>query len=193
MRDNTLQGMRVAVLVANDFEQIECTDPVRALREAGAQVDIVSPEKGEVRGIHHDKIGDTFPVDVQLSDANPQDYDALLLPGGALNPDKLRALREARDFVAAFDREGKPIAVICHGPWTLVSAGLVKGRTLTSWPSIRDDIVNAGGNWVDREVVVDRNWVSSRKPQDLPAFDREMINVFYDYCQQLRERRRRAA
>jgi protease I len=187
MPDKRLQGMRVAALVANDFEQIELTDPLRALHEAGAQVDIVSPEKGEVRGLNHDQPGDWFPVDVQLDDADPTDYDALLLPGGALNPDTLRGLPAARVFVTAFDAEEKPIAIICHAPWTLVSAKLVRGRTLTSWPNIQDDITNAGGNWVDREVVVDGNWVTSRMPQDLPAFDREMINLYATYYQRLRK------
>jgi len=178
MPDKPLQGMRVAALVANDFEQVELAEPMKALREAGAEVDIVSPETGKVQGMNHDVKADEFPVDVPLDQADPSQYDAALLPGGALNPDKLRSLPKAREFVHVMDDAGKPIAVICHGPWTLVSAGLVRGRTLTSWPSIQDDIKNAGGNWVDREVVVDRNWVSSRMPRDIPAFNREMINLF---------------
>ncbi|MHB1416451.1 MAG: type 1 glutamine amidotransferase domain-containing protein [Chloroflexota bacterium] len=186
MPDNRLQGLRVAILVADDFEQVELTEPLRALREAGARVDIVSPEAGKVQGMHHDEKADKFPVDVLLDGANPDEYDALVLPGGALNPDRLRTIDKALSFVRSFDEAGKPIAVICHGPWTLVSAGLVNGRTLTSWPSLKDDVKNAGGNWVDREVVVDGNWVSSRWPSDLPVFNREMLNLFANYYQQRR-------
>ncbi|MEN6521048.1 MAG: type 1 glutamine amidotransferase domain-containing protein [Armatimonadota bacterium] len=178
MAQRTLDGKKVAILVADDFEQVELTEPRKALSYAGAQTFIVSPAEGQVQGVNHDKPADKFNVDVPLNDANADDFDALLLPGGALNPDQLRANDKAKEFVRQFDEAGKPIAVICHAPWTLVSAGLVKGRTLTSYHTIKDDIVNAGGNWVDQEVVVDNNWVTSRSPRDLPAFNQAMVQLF---------------
>lgn len=189
MADKPLEGLRVAALVANDFEQVELTEPKRALEEAGAQVLIVSPEAGQVRGIHHDQPGDTFPVDVPLDQAQATQFDALLLPGGALSPDQLRMNDKALALVQAFDARNKPIAVICHGPWTLVSAGLVQGRKLTSYRSIRDDIINAGGMWLDEAVVEDGNWVSSRSPRDLPDFIPAMVSLFKQY----RDAQRRAA
>ena len=178
MQQGDLQGMRVAILVANDFEQVEMTEPRKALEQVGAKTVLISPIQGQVQGMKHDVKADTFPVDVPIDQAKPEDYDALLLPGGALNADALRMNQKARDFVRSFDAAGKPKAVICHGPWLLVSAGLVRGRTLTSYYTIQDDIRNAGGIWVDQEVVRDNNWVSSRAPSDIPAFNREMIRLF---------------
>jgi protease I len=174
-QDEQLDGLTVAILVSDLFEQVELTGPRQALEAAGARTVLISPQPGAVRGMHHDKPGDTFKVDVPLHKANPEDYDALLLPGGTMNADSLRTVESAQRLAQAFEAARKPIGVICHGPWLLVSAGLVAGRTLTSWPSLQDDIRNAGGIWVDREVVVDTNWVSSRKPDDLPAFNRELI------------------
>ena len=173
-----LHGMRVAILVTDDFEQSELTQPKQALEEAGARVFIVSPKSGEIQGMNHDEKADRFPVDQSLAEAIPEQFDAAVLPGGALNADALRAVPEAKAFVSAMDQSEKPIAVICHGPWLLVSAGLVSGRKMTSYHTIQDDVRNAGGNWVDEEVVVDGNFVTSRKPDDIPAFNREMILLF---------------
>jgi protease I len=173
-----LDGMKVAVLVTDGFEQSELVEPRRALREAGAKSMIVSPRKGEVQGwIHFDK-GDRFKVDVSLDAANSADFDALVLPGGVVNPDRLRMQPAAVEFVKGFVESGKPVAAICHGLWMLIEADGVRGRTLTSWPSLRKDLTNAGARWVDREVVVDNGLVSSRKPDDLPAFTRKMADVF---------------
>jgi protease I len=173
-----LSGLRVAVIATDGFEQAELTEPVKALREAGARVDIVSTKPGEIKGVQHDKPGVTVPVDRTLQEARPEEYDALQLPGGAMNADAMRMVPEVQRFLRAFQQAGKPMAVICHAPWELVSAGLVKGRTVTSYYTIQDDLRNAGANWVDQEVVVDGNWVSSRQPADLPAFNREMIQLF---------------
>lgn len=170
-----LSGLTAAILVDDLFEQVELTGPRDALQQAGVRTVLVSPNEGEVHGMHHDRRGDAFKVDVPLARADAQDYDALVLPGGTFNADTLRMSEAAQRFVQAFDDARKPIAVICHGPWLLVSAGLMEGRMLTSWPSLQDDIRNAGGTWLDREVVVDTNWVSSRKPDDLPAFNRELL------------------
>lgn len=173
-----LQGLRVAILVTDGFEQVEMTKPREALNLAGAETHLISPKSGEVQGMNHDKPGDKFAVDKTLDSVNAVDYDALLQPGGVANPDRLRMIPKAVQFVRDFHDQNKPMAVICHGPWMLVEAGVVDGRTLTSWPSLKTDIRNAGGTWVDREVVVDRNLVTSRKPDDLPAFNREMIKAF---------------
>jgi protease I len=173
-----LNGKKVAILVENGFEQVEMTGPREALEQAGAGTDLISPVKGKVKGWAHTKWGDEFEVDVQLSDANPDDYDALLLPGGVMNPDKLRLHPDAIEFVRRFVDEGKPIAAICHGPWMLINAGAARGRTMTSWPSLQADLSNAGANWVDQEVVVDNGIVTSRKPDDIPAFNRKMIEEF---------------
>ena len=175
--NSPLQGKKIAILVHDLFEQAELAEPLRALQDAGATVDIVSPQGPRVTGMHHDEKGDEFPVDVPLDQASADDYDALVLPGGVVNADALRMVQRAREFAKAIDGAGKPIAVICHGPWLLVSAGLASGRTLTSWPSLQDDLRNAGATWVDREVVSDGNWTSSRKPADLPAFNREFIEA----------------
>jgi protease I len=173
-----LDGKRVAILVANGFEQVEMTEPRKALEQAGAKAELISPEKREVQGMNHDEKGEKFKVERTLDSASPSDYDALLLPGGVANPDKLRMNPAAVKFVQSFFAEGKPVAAICHGPWMLVEAGVLTRRTITSWPSLRTDIRNAGGEWVDREVVRDDELVTSRKPDDIPAFNREMIQLF---------------
>lgn len=170
-----LDGKRVAILVADGFEQSEMSEPRRALEQAGAQTQIVSPVPRQVKGWKHGDWGDAFPVDVPLAEATPDSYDALLLPGGTINPDRLRRLPEAVQFVRAFFDAGKPIAAICHGPWMLVEADVVRGRTVTSYHSIRTDVKNAGATWVDQEVVADHGLVTSRKPDDIPAFNRKMI------------------
>ena len=176
--EKKLEGLKVAILVAEGFEQSELTGPRQALEEAGAQTRIVSPEEGEVRGWNHYDKGDNFKVDVPLDGADPQSFDALLLPGGVVNPDQLRADEKAVNFVRGFVEAGKPIAAICHGPWTLIEAGAVKGRTVTSWPSLKTDLTNAGAEWVDSEVVTDSGLVTSRKPEDIPAFNQKMIEKF---------------
>jgi len=173
-----LNGMKVAILVANGFEQVELTEPREALQGAGAQADIVSPEKRTVKGWKSTDWGDSFEVDVPLAKARPEDYQALLLPGGVLNPDTLRIDEHAIAFIRHFVGEGKPIAAICHGPWTLIEVGAVSGRMMTSYPSIRSDLRNAGANWVDEPVVVDRGLVTSRNPGDIKAFNKTMIEEF---------------
>ena len=173
-----LAGKRVAALVAKGFEEVELLDPLDALRSAGAIVEVVSPDSPTVRGWDHTEWGKEVPVDRALDEAQAEDYDALLLPGGVMNPDRLRMNSKAVEFVKRFFDAGKPIAVICHGPWTLVEADVVRGLTMTSYPSIKTDLQNAGATWVDREVVVDRGIVSSRKPDDLPAFNAKMIEEF---------------
>lgn len=173
-----LKDKRVAILVADGFEQVELTAPRKALDQAGAQTQIVSGSDGEVQGWKHFDKADRFKVDVPLDSADAEDFDALLLPGGVANPDQLRMNPRAVAFVRAFFESGKPIAAICHGPWTLIDAGAVRGRRLTSWPSLKADLINAGAEWTDEEVVVDGGLVSSRKPQDIPAFNREMIGLF---------------
>jgi len=172
-----LNGRRVAILLTDGFEQIEMTSPREALEGAGAKCVLISNKEGEVQGFkHHDK-ADKFKVDLALAKADPNDFDAVLLPGGVINADALRIEKKAQQFVQEMERAGKPVLVICHGPWLLVSAGLIKGHTITSWPTLQDDIRNAGGNWQDKEVIRDRNWVSSRKPDDLPAFNRESVRL----------------
>jgi len=173
-----LEGIKVAILVAEGFEQVELTAPRKALDEAGAKTFIVSPAKGEVQGWKHFDKADKFKVDVPLDQANAADFDALQLPGGVANPDQLRTNPKAVQFVRSFFDAGKPVAVICHGPWTLIDAGVVKGRTVTSWPSLRTDLTNAGAKWVDQEVVVDNGLVTSRKPDDIPAFNSKMLEEF---------------
>ncbi len=173
-----LQGLRVAILLDDGFEQVEMTEPRQALDEAGARTFIISPQKSQVQGWRHDEKADVFPVDVTLSDAKPVEFDALLLPGGVRNPDALRMDNKAVLFAHAFDIAKKPIAAICHGPWMLVEIGSVRGKRLTSWPSLRTDIINAGGDWVDQNVVVDPPLVTSRKPDDIPAFNKAMIELF---------------
>src|SRR5437588_10585981 len=175
MQGNTLNGMRVAIVVTTDFEQVELTEPKKALEQAGATAKIVSPQPGQVQGMNHDVKADTFDVDMTLDQANPDDFDAVMLPGGVVNADALRMVPKAQEFVKRNEAAGKPLAVICHGPWLLVSSGLVAGRKMTSYYTIQDDIRNAGGEWTDQEVVRDHNWVSSRSPKDLPVFNPAMV------------------
>jgi protease I len=178
MADQKLDGRKIAILVTDGFEQEELTRPRRALDEAGAATTLISPKEGKVKGWNHTQWGDEFSVDVPLDQAKSDDYDGLLLPGGVMNPDKLRANARAVAFVRAFFDASKPVAAICHGPWTLIEAGVVKGRKLTSYESIKTDLKNAGANWVDQEVVVDEGLVTSRKPDDIPAFNEKMIEEF---------------
>jgi protease I len=173
--EKMLGGKKVAILVENGFEQVELTSPRKALDEAGAQTSIVSPQKEEVQGWNHDEKADRFPVDVDLDDADAADFDGLLLPGGVMNPDKLRINPKAIAFIRAFFDAKKPVGAICHGPWPLIEADVVRGRTMTSWPSVRTDLENAGATVVDREVVVDHGLVTSRNPDDLPAFNAKLI------------------
>jgi protease I len=173
-----LSDKHVAILVAEGFEQVELTEPRKALDEAGADTKIVSPAGKEVQGWKHFDKADKFKVDVPLEQARAEDFDALLLPGGVANPDQLRSNPKAVAFVRAFFDAGKPVAAICHGPWTLIDAQVVRGRRITSWPSLKADLTNAGAKWTDEEVVVDAGLVSSRKPQDIPAFNREMLALF---------------
>ena len=170
------QGMKVAILVTDGFEQIELTGPKDALDSHGCQTVIIS-QKPTVQGFHHHDRGTQFNADLTFDRANAHDFDAVLLPGGVINGDQLRVIPEAQRFVRDMDDEGKPIFVICHGGWVLVSAGLVDGRTMTSWPTLRDDIINAGGDWIDKDAVIDGNWVSSRKPDDIPAFNQAMLDL----------------
>lgn len=176
-----LNGLKVAVLATDLFEQIELTEPKKALEGSGAEVSIIAPDSGRIQGANHDEKADSFKVDLTLEDANPNDFDAALLPGGTFSADQLRIDEKAQDFIKAIDSAGKPIAVICHGSWLLVSADLVNGRTMTSFHTLQDDIRNAGGEWVDQVVVRDANWVSSRKPDDLSAFDDEMLKLFAEH------------
>ena len=172
-----LNGKRVAILVTDGFEQIEMTSPRQALEGAGAKCVLISNTKGKVQGFEHHSQADAFAVDLELDQADAAQFDALLLPGGVINGDALRIDRKAQQFVRDIDRAGKPILVICHGGWILISAGLVRGRTITTWPTLEDDMRNAGANWKDEECLRDRNWISSRKPDDLPAFNRESVKI----------------
>jgi protease I len=182
-----LKDLRVAIIVTDDFEQIELVEPRLALEVAGAETTLIAPKPGEVQGMKHDEKADMFTVEKLLAEVDPSDFDALLLPGGALNSDKLRVEKKAQEFVRAFDKAGKPMAVICHAPWLLISSGVVKGRTLTSYHTIQDDVRNAGGNWVDQPAVRDRNLLTSRKPADLDAFDSGMIDLFAEAMQGAKE------
>lgn len=173
-----LQGKKIAILATDGFEQVELTEPKRALEDAGAIVHVVSLKPGQIKGWKSTDWGDKFPVDKTVAEVNVADYDGLVLPGGQINPDKLRMDPNAVAFVTAFFNTEKPIGAICHGPWMLVEAGVLRRRTLTSWPSIRTDIRNAGGHWVDEEVVTDQNLTTSRKPEDLPAFNERLIREF---------------
>ena len=172
---NELNGKHIAFLATDGVEQVELTEPWKAVEQAGGEPELISLETGEIQGFdHHDK-GESFPVDKTVTDADPGDYDGLVLPGGVINPDILRTDRRAMRFVTAFFEQGKPVGAICHGPWSLVETGVVKGRTVTSWPSLKTDIENAGGTWVDKEIVVDRGLFTSRKPDDLPAFCAKLV------------------
>ena len=173
-----IQEMKIAILIADGFEEVEMTKPRQALDDAGAKTSIVSPKKDKVRAWSFTEWSKEYPVDVHLDNARPDDFDALLLPGGVINPDKLRMQPAAVDFAKSFFEAGKPVAAICHGPWTVIEAGYAKGKKIASWPSLKTDLRNAGAEWMDREVVVDGNLVSSRNPDDIPAFTREMINLF---------------
>jgi protease I len=184
-----LNGKKIAILVADGFEQIELTGPKEALEAAGAEIEIVSPAEGEVQGWNHDEKADRFPVDMPLNLARSDDYDALLLPGGVRNPDQLRMSTRAVEFVDGFFATGKPVAAICHAPWLLIETEVIKGKNITSWPSLKTDLSNAGARWIDREVVVDNGLITSRKPQDIPAFNKKMIEEFAEG----RHARRRAA
>ncbi len=168
----------MAILVADGFEQVEMTKPREALNEAGAETKIVSPASGQIQGMNHADKGDKFDVDIPLEKARAEDFDALLIPGGLMNPDQLRSTEEALEFVRHFFESGKPVAAICHAPWVLIDAGVVRGRTMTSWPAIKTDLRNAGANWVDKEVAVDNGLVTSRKPDDIPAFNEKMVEEF---------------
>lgn len=170
-----LQGKKIAILATDGFEQVELTEPKKALQQAGATVHVISPKPGQIRGWKFTDWGDNTKVDKALGEAKAADYDGLVLPGGQINPDKLRMEPRAVAFVADFFNSGKPIGAICHGPWLLVEADVLKQRTLTSWPSVRTDIRNAGGHWVDEEVVTDQNLTTSRKPEDIPAFNERLI------------------
>lgn len=174
----SLEGKKVAILVADGFEQVELLEPKKALEEAGAKTEVVSPAKGKVKGWNLKEWGKEVPVDISLDSAKPENYDALLLPGGVMNPDHLRMNPKAVEFVRTFVQSEKPIAAICHGPWTLIETGAVRGKKMTSWPSLKTDLRNAGANWVDQESVHDGRLVTSRKPDDIPAFNREMIQLF---------------
>ena len=178
MSDKKLNGLRVAIVASNGFEEAELLEPRKALEEAGARTTVLAPKSGKIQGMKHDEKSNSVNVDATLDHANANDFDAVLLPGGALNADALRVETAAQKFVQEMDRAKKPIAFICHAPWLLVSAGLAKGRTMTSYHTIQDDLRNAGAKWVDKEVVRDGNFVSSRQPTDIPAFNREMIALF---------------
>jgi len=178
MAKDTLKGLKVAILATDGFEQSELTEPRKALDDAGADTEIVSPKPGKVRGWKMKEWGDEVPVDQTLDDADPEDYDALVLPGGVINADALRLQPKAVKFVKAFFDADKPVGVICHAPWALIEAGSARGHKMTSWPSLKTDLTNAGAQWVDEEVVVDGKLVTSRKPDDLPAFNREITKLF---------------
>jgi protease I len=175
---NELEGKRIAFLATDGVEQVELTEPWKAVEQAGGEPELISLKAGEIQGFdHHDK-GKTFTVDKAVKDADPTDYDGLVLPGGVINPDILRTDERAVGFVRTFFEQGKPVGAICHGIWTLVEAGVVKGRTLTSWPSVKTDVENAGGTWVDEELHIDRGLFTSRKPDDLPTFCRKLVEEF---------------
>jgi protease I len=180
MAEKQLQGTRVAIIATDLFEEAELIEPRKALHEAGAQTVVIAPKAGEIQAVQHDKKTQKVKVDMTLDEARPNDFDAVLLPGGAMNADALRMEKKAQQFVRNIDEAGKPIAVICHAPWLLVSAGLVNGRNMTSYYTIQDDLKNAGANWVDEASVLDRNWVSSRQPTDIPEFNRVMLKLFAD-------------
>jgi protease I len=174
----SLQGKTIAFLATDGVEQVELTEPRQAVEDAGADTELISLKQGDFQGFNHLDKGDTFTADKAVADADASDYDGLVLPGGVANPDFLRVDEDAVSFVRAFFEQGKPVGAICHGPWTLIDAGVVEGRTITSWPSLKTDLRNAGANWVDEEVHVDAGLVSSRKPDDLPAFNEKIVEEF---------------
>ncbi|MFG0333771.1 MAG: type 1 glutamine amidotransferase domain-containing protein [Maioricimonas sp. JB049] len=175
---NKLHGKRIAFLATDGFEQVELTEPWNAIGDAGASLELVSLEKGQIQGVHHDEKGDTFKVDRSVDEVSASNYDGLVLPGGVFNPDALRMNPTAVDFVRDFFKQHKPVAAICHGPWTLIEAGVVEGRRMTSWPSLKTDLINAGAEWVDEECVCDEGLVTSRGPDDLPAFCAKAVEEF---------------
>jgi protease I len=177
---NELNGKRIAVLATDGFEEVELTEPVKELKNAGAEVKVVSPKSGEIQGFNHHDKGSRIPVDLSLDQTSADKFDGLVLPGGVVNPDMLRLEPKAISFIRQFVENGKPIAAICHGPWTLINARGVRGKRMTSWPSLQMDLKNAGADWVDEEVVTDNGLVTSRKPDDLPAFCRKMIEEFQE-------------
>jgi protease I len=183
---NSLSGKKVAILATDGVEQVELTDPKKNLEEAGATTQVISPKGGEIKAWKFKEWGDKIKVDKTLDDAKPSDYDALLLPGGVINPDHLRMEPKAVQFVKDFVRSGKPVAAICHGPWTLIEADVVRGRRMTSWPSLKTDLRNAGANWVDEKVVTDGQFITSRKPDDIPDFSKTLIDQIAEGKQQHR-------
>lgn len=178
--DTTLNGMNIAILVTDGFEQSEFTGPRAALEQQGATTKVISAKRGKVQGFNHDVKADQFDVDLTFDEADAKDFDAAVLPGGVMNGDQIRIIPEAQRFVRDIDDDSKPIAAICHGGWLLVSSGLAEGRTMTSWPTLQDDIRNAGGTWVDQEVVVDGNLITSRKPADIPAFNQKLTDKLFE-------------
>ena len=182
-----LEGMKVAILATDGFEQSELTEPRKALDAAGATTEVIAPKEGTLRGWNHTEWGKEVAVDRTLQGADPREYDALVLPGGVMNPDKLRTIPSAVAFVKSFFDAGKPVAAICHGPWTLIESGAASGHRMTSWPSLKTDLRNAGAEWVDQEVVVDGKLVTSRKPDDLPAFNREVVKLFAQSARRIAE------
>ena len=172
---STLKGKKVAIITENGFEEVELTSPRKALEDAGAEVEIVSPQKDKVKAWAHDHWSIELPVDVNIEDADPNDYDALMIPGGVLNPDKMRLNEKCVEFAQHFLQEGKPVAAICHGPQLLIETGMLDGRNMTSYPSVKTDLINAGALWSDHEVIVDNGLVTSRSPEDLKAFNKKMI------------------
>lgn len=187
MEKTDLSNLNVAVVLTDGFEQVEMTEPKKALEQAGAKVKLIAPKKGKIKSWKHLSPAEDFDADMSLDEVNPNDFQALMLPGGVINPDALRIVPGAIAFIKTFVDAKKPIAAICHGPWTLINAGAVKGRKMTSWPSLAIDLKNGGANWVDEEVVRDGNIVTSRKPADIPAFNREMINLFASSIRQAGE------
>lgn len=178
MAQGKLDGLKVAILATDGFEQSELLEPRKALQDAGASTEVIAPKQGRIRGWNHTDWGQEVAVDRDLQHADAAEYDALVLPGGVMNPDKLRAIPAAVSFARSFFEADKPVAAICHGPWTVIESGAAKGHRMTSWPSLRTDLENAGAEWVDEEVVVDGKLVTSRKPDDLPAFNRATIELF---------------
>ena len=174
---NQINGKKVAILATDGFEQVELTEPKKSLEQAGATVEVISIKKGEIKGWDKTDWGKSVKVDHLVNEVKPADYDALVLPGGQINPDKLRTDKSAVGFIKQFVESGKPVAAICHGPWGLIEAGVVKGMTVTSWPSVHTDLINAGARWVDKEVVHDGNLITSRKPEDIPAFNQTIIST----------------
>jgi protease I len=182
---STLKGCKIAILATDGFEQAELFEPKKNLEQAGAETEVLSIKEGQIKGWNHTDWGGSIKVDRLVSNARPDDYDALLLPGGVINPDKLRMDRTAVAFVRDFCESGKTVAAICHGPWTLIEAGVVRGKTMTSWPSVHTDLINAGANWVDEKVVTDENFITSRKPDDIPAFCDKLIEVLSESSERL--------